>query len=125
MTIKKYYLLSAALTVFIIALLYGISPYWFANTFLGITDLDLNIAHILRAVMCLYIGLGLFWIIAAFNDLYRNVAILTTVIFAGGLVTGRIISLFVDGQPAPLLLLYVVMELSLVPVGLWVLKRPD
>jgi len=125
MTIKKYYLISASLTVFIIALLYGVSPVWFAEAFLNISNLDLNIAHILRAVMGLYIGLGLFWIIAAFNDHYRNTAILTTVIFAGGLVTGRIISLFVDGQPAPLLLLYVVMELSLVPIGLWVLKRPD
>ena len=39
--------------VSIIALLYGIDPPWFARTFLGVDDLSVNFAHILRAVMCL------------------------------------------------------------------------
>jgi len=125
MLIKKYFLLFAFSIVAIIALLYGISPQWFAQTFLDVPDLSLDIAHILRAVMCLYLALGLFWLYAAFNDIYRNVAVLTTMIFAGGLVTGRIISLFADGQPSGILMLYVVMEFILVPVAYWVLKLPD
>ena len=125
MKIKKYFLIVTFFTVLIIALLYGVSPQWFALTFLGMPDLDLNIAHILRAVMGLYIALGLFWLYAAFSDNYRNTAVLTTVIFAGGLVTGRIISFFADGQPSALLLLYIAMELSLVPISYWVFKLPD
>jgi len=125
MLIKKYFLLLAFSIVAIIALLYGISPHWFAQTFLDVADLSIDIAHILRAVMCLYLALGLFWLYAAFNDIYRNVAVLTTVIFAGGLVTGRIISLFADGQPSGILMLYVVMEFILVPVAYWIFKLPD
>jgi len=125
MLIKKYFLLFAFSIVAIIALLYGISPQWFAQTFLDVPELSLDIAHILRAVMCLYLALGLFWLYAAFNDIYRNVAVLTTVIFAGGLVTGRIISLFADGQPSGILMLYVVMEFILVPVAYWIFKLPD
>lgn len=125
MIIKKYYLLFACFTVSIIALLYGVSPNWFAKTFLGITELDINIAHILRAVMCLYLSLGLFWLYSAFNAQYRNTAVLTTILFAGGLVTGRIISFFVDGQPEPLLMLYIAMEFLLVPVAYWVFKLPE
>ena len=63
--------------------------------------------------MCLYIGLGLFWLFAAFNDEHRNTAVLTTGFFAAGLVTGRIISFFADGQPSPLLVFYIFIEFAL------------
>jgi hypothetical protein len=125
MIIKKYFLILASIMVSIIALLYGVCPSWFAKTFLGINELDINIAHILRAVMCLYIALGLFWIFSAFCDKYRNVAVLTTMIFSGGLVIGRIISYFVDGQPSTLLFTYMFLEFVLVPISYWVFRLPE
>jgi len=125
MIIKKYFLIFAFVVVGIIALLYGVSPQWFAQTFLDVPELSLDIAHILRAVMCLYLALGLFWLYGAFNDAYRNFAVLTIIIFSGGLVTGRIISIFADGQPSGILTLYIVMEFVLVPVAYWVFKLPD
>ena len=125
MIIKKYFLIFAFVVVGIIALLYGVSPQWFAQTFLDVPEVSLDIAHILRAVMCLYLALGLFWLYGAFNDAYRNFAVLTIIIFSGGLVTGRIISIFADGQPSGILTLYIVMEFVLVPVAYWVFKLPD
>ncbi len=125
MLIKKYFLIFASCAVSIIALLYGVSPQWFAQTFLDLSELDLNIAHILRAVMCLYLALGLFWLSSAFNIKYRNTAIITVGVFAGGLVTGRIISFFADGQPQPILMLYIAMEFIFVPVAYWVFKLPE
>ena len=125
MIIKKYFLIFSFSVVAIIALLYGISPQWFAQTFLDVPNVSLDIAHILRAVMCLYLALGLFWLFAAFSDKYRNTAVLTIMIFSGGLVSGRIISLFADGQPSGLLMLYVVMEFVLVPVAYWVFRLPE
>ena len=68
MQLKKAYLILAFAVVSTIALLYGISPVWFASTFLGMTDLSLNFSHILRAVMCLYLALGCFWLFSAFSD---------------------------------------------------------
>ena len=120
MKIKKALLIGAFVVVSIIALLYGVSPQWFARTFLNIPQLDPNIAHILRAVMGLYLALGLFWLFSAFNDKYRNTAVLTTAIFSGGLVIGRIISCFNEGQPAPLLTFYIVAEFALTPLAVWV-----
>lgn len=125
MPIKKYYLIFAFVAVAIIALLYGVSPDWFARVFLDEQQLDADIAHILRAVMGLYIALGLFWLYAAFQSAYRNVAVLTTIVFCAGLVSGRLISLVADGRPAPLLLLYVAMEFALIPIGYWVFRQPD
>lgn len=125
MHMKQAYLIFAFVAVSIIALLYGVSPDWFARTFLGVNALDANLAHILRAVMGLYLALGLFWLYAAFHRHLRDAAILMTVVFCAGLVSGRLISLVADGRPAPLLLLYVAMEFALVPLGLWVFRQPD
>jgi uncharacterized protein DUF4345 len=125
MKIKKYFLILAFMMVSVIALLYGVCPSWFAKIFLGINELDVNMAHILRAVMCLYLALGIFWLFSAFCDKYRNVAVLTTMIFAGGLVTGRIISFFADGQPSTLLVIYMFLEFALVPISYWVFRLPE
>ena len=125
MLIKKYFLIFAFTAVAIIALLYGVSPQWFARSLLDTPELSLDLAHILRAVMCLYLAIGLFWLFAAFNQQYTNLAVLSTMLFSGGLVSGRIISLFADGQPSEILILYVMMEFALVPIGYYVYKLPD
>lgn len=125
MLIKKYFLIFSFSVVAVIALLYGISPQWFAQTFLDVAVVSLDIAHILRAVTGLYLALGLFWLFAAFSDKYRNFAVLTIILFAGGLVSGRIMSLFTDGQPSGILMLYVLMEFAFVPVAYWVFRLPE
>jgi len=123
--IKKYFLIFAFFAVIPIALAYGISPDWFASTLLGIEMLDKNIAHILRAIMSLYLALGLFWLYSAFNEAYRNPALLSVILFTGGLVTGRIISYFADGQPQPVLILYIALEFILMPVAYWIYRLPE
>jgi hypothetical protein len=125
MQMKRVYLTFAFIAVTIFALLYGISPKWYAATFLGITDLDKNIAHILRAVTGLYLALSVFWLYSASNDKYQNAAVLTTILFAGGLAAGRCVSLILDGQPAPVLLLYGAAEFAVLLIGYWVFRLPD
>ena len=125
MQIKKAYLILAFVAVAIFGLLYGISPAWYAATFLGITGLNPSVAHILRAVAGLYLALAAFWLYAAFNDKYKDTALLTAILFAGGLAAGRCASLIVDGRPAPLLLFFVALEFAVVLVGYWVLRLPE
>jgi Domain of unknown function (DUF4345) len=125
MQLKKAFLIGAFVAVTLIALLYGVSPTWFAATFLGVTDLNLNFAHILRAIAGLYLALAAFWLYAAFNDKYRDAALLTTILFAGGLAAGRCVSLILDGQPAPVLLIYLAMEFAVVLVAYWVFRLPE
>jgi hypothetical protein len=125
MQIKKYFLILSSLTIFAVGSLYGVSPHWFAQTFLGVSQLDLNLAHILRAMMCLYLAFALFWLFAALSDKYRNAAALTVVLFPAGLVIGRILSFVADGQPSSLLLVYLFAELIQAPVAYWVFRLPD
>ena len=126
MALKKWFLIFAFFAICIIALLYGVSPEWFFNTFLIDSETpNTDQSHILRAVMMLYIALGLFWLWCAFSEKYRDAGILVICIFCSGLVTGRILSVIIDGMPSPLLIIYIFMELILVPVSIWMLRRPD
>jgi hypothetical protein len=124
MKLKKALLVTAFLTVSVIALLYGVSPQWFFESFLiNSNSPSVDQAHILRAVMMLYLGLGLFWLYCAFTDKYRDAGVIVLAVFCGGLVMGRLLSVFIDGVPSPILVVYIVMELSIVPVCIWLLKR--
>jgi hypothetical protein len=125
MQIKKYFLILSSVTIFVVGSLYGISPQWFARTFPGVSPLNTDFAHILRAMMSLYLGFGLFWLCAAFSKHYRNAAVLTVFLFPAGLVVGRIFSLFADGRPSWLLLLYLFAELIQAPVAYWVYRLPE
>ena len=81
-------------------------------------------AHLRAPASCKSLD-GCFWLFSAFNAKHRDTAILTTIFFAGGLVTGRVVSFIVDGQPAPLLILYAAMEFALVPIAYWIYTSPD
>ena len=124
MLLKKGLLILSFLTISVIAFLYGISPPWFFDTMLVDAPApNTDQSHILRAVMTLYLALGLFWLYCAFSDSLRDAGIIVLAIFCGGLVIGRILSVMVDGMPSPILLVYIGMELGLVPICLWVLRR--
>ena len=126
MQLKKVLLVLSFATVCIIALLYGISPQWFFDTFLVTSQKpSIDQSHILRAVMMLYVALGMFWLYCAFSDRYRDAGIIVISVFCGGLVAGRILSVIVDGIPSPILILYIFMELSLVPVCIWLMRRDN
>jgi hypothetical protein len=125
MKTKQLYLIFAFVAVSIIAVLYGISPDWFARSFLGVESLNNNLAHILRAIMGLYLAFGFFWCLSAFDDRLRSPAVLTTVFFSAGLVSGRLLSLAIDGKPSALLLFYMAIEFTLIPVAIYIYKLPD
>jgi len=86
MNLKKSLLIFSFLTISVIALLYGVSPKWFFQTFLVDSQPPgVDQSHILRAVMMLYLSLGLFWLWAAFSEKYKDAGILVLCIFCGGL----------------------------------------
>jgi len=125
MRFKKYFLILGFFLICSIAILYGVSPVWFALTFFGVADLNVNFAHILRAVMCLYVAFGFFWLISAFDPRRQNTAILTMIVFGSGLFVGRLVSFFSDGWPSPLLIGYAALELGLVPIAYLIYRLPD
>ena len=109
--LQKTLLIIVAIGLIPIALSYGLIPDKSMSYLYEITDLQLNQIHIFRAIMCLYLALIVFWLIGAFNINLRQAALYSLVVFMFGLAAGRIISLFVDGIPNWLLLVYLFLEL--------------
>ena len=123
--LMRLFLLSVALFIVPIALNYGLFPARSLPLFLTIPELSTDQTHIYRGVMCLYLGVGLFWAVSAFKPEWQRVAVITAIGFAWSIAVGRIISLIVDGWPSPLLLIYLGIEITAGLLGLAVLAAAD
>jgi hypothetical protein len=120
--LQKGILLFVAVGLVPIALGYGLMPEKSMSFLFNISVSEVNLAHILRAVMGLYLALIIFWILGALKEHLRQAALYSMVVFMLGLAGGRILSLIVDGVPHWLLLLYLALELLLGILGLLLIR---
>ena len=123
--LQKVLLLFVSVGLVPIALGYGLVPEKSMDYLFGISVTGINHAHILRAVMGLYLALVIFWVIGAFKVQLRQAALYSLVVFMFGLAAGRILSLILDGVPNWLLILYTILELGFGTIGLLLVKKSD
>ena len=123
MNLNKAFLLFAALGLTPIALSYGAVPDASLRWLFDIDASSVNASHIFRAVMGLYLALVLFWIIAAFRAPLQVPALWSLMVFMLGLAAGRLLSLVLDGFPHPLLLVYLLLEVTMGVLALLLLRR--
>ena len=96
-----------------IALSYGAKPSATLDALYGITVDTVNLAHIMRAVMGLYIGMVALWLWGAFSKQMEGPALVACAVFMAGLAAGRILSFVIDGLPHWLFVVYAVLEIGL------------
>ncbi|MGI9949941.1 DUF4345 domain-containing protein [Vibrio hyugaensis] len=125
MKIQSIFLLLAAAGLTPIALSYGFSPVDSLSFLFGIDASSVNVSHIFRAVMGLYLALAMFWVMGAMSTKYRLAALYSLVIFMWGLAMGRLLSLLVDGMPHWLLVVYLFLEFGFGLVGLKMIKKEE
>ena len=118
MTKESWFLIVAALGLTPIALTYGASPSASVPVLYGFEVSDVSTMHIFRAVMGLYLAMVVFWLMGARNELLRLPALYSVVVFMLGLAVGRMLSIAIDGLPAPLLSVYLALEIGFGLVGL-------
>jgi hypothetical protein len=106
-----------------IALSYGVMPVQSLHMLLGLTVETVNEMHIFRAIMGLYLGMVLLWIIGAMHEKYERAAIVAVVLFMGGLAAGRTLSIVADGWPHWVLVSYTAIEVVIAIVGIVLLRR--
>ncbi|MGR5559336.1 DUF4345 domain-containing protein [Vibrio fortis] len=116
---ENVFLLIASLGVIPVAFTYGV----FQNVFFGIEVNSTEVANIFRATMGLYIAMGTFWLVAAFNDKYTVSALHSVIVFMSGLAIARFVSMAVDGTPNAILVGYAVIEALIAIAGCSTLKR--
>lgn len=112
MTKESIFLLAAAAGLTPIALAYGLVPEVTVPMLYAVEIDSINVAHIFRAVMGLYLAMVVFWVLGATRDSLRFPALCSVVVFMSGLALGRILSLFLDGIPDILLVIYLLLEIG-------------
>ena len=110
---SRWLLLISAIGLVPIALSYGAAPERSLPALLGISVTSLELTHIFRAVMGLYLGMVCLWLLGAFRESYTDAALVSCGVFMLGLAGGRTLSLALDGMPHPLLTVYLLLELTL------------
>jgi hypothetical protein len=115
---QKLVLLIAAIGLIPIALGYGFMPEKTLTPLYGFDVNNVNLKHIMRAVMGLYFGQVIIWFLGFSKPEFRRPAMYCLVVFMLGLAGGRILSLIVDGVSHWLLIVYLLLELCLGVIGL-------
>jgi len=110
---NRIFLIFCSVGLVPIALGYGAKPSVTLDAFFGITVDTVNLAHIMRAVMGLYIGMVVLWLWGAFSKPMEGPALVACAVFMLGLAAGRILSFVMDGLPHWLLVVYAVLEIVL------------
>ncbi len=115
---SKIHLIISVLIVVPVAFLYGFNPSSEFDIHLDTVD-ELNA---FKAIMGLYLGFSILWILGVFKSNYLKLALVSNMIFMLGLGFGRLLSLAIDGTPTFAYIFGTFGELILGFYGLWVLK---
>ncbi len=125
MSHRKLYLWISAIGLIPVGLSYGVAPEQSLSWLFGITVESTNQAHVFRGITGLYLAMVSFWILGARYEKYERAAILSEIVFMGGLAVGRVASILIDGWPHLLLTGYALTEIALAVIGIILLRPPQ
>jgi len=121
---KKYlHLLVSAITIIIVAIAYGGMPAHILPFLFDIHPTVVDLKHVFRAIMGLYVGMAIFWLYGIFNPSYWRPATISNILCMAGLATGRILSLILDGIPSQTFLFGIGLEVVFAIWGILSLWR--
>ena len=116
--INKIHLIISVLIVVPVSFVYGFNPDLQFDIHLNTIDEH----NFFKAIMGLYLGFSIVWLLGIFKTNYLKTALVSNIIFMLGLGSGRVLSLIVDGTPTFGYIFGTFAELFLGVYGLWVLK---
>jgi hypothetical protein len=121
--VTRVFLLICAIGLVPIALGYGVAPSVTMDRLFGIGVEGTNLTHVFRAVMGLYLGMVVIWVLGAFRSTLTRPALICCAVFMLGLAFGRALSFLVDGQPHWLLIVYALLEVFFGVLALALLRK--
>ncbi|MCZ4410600.1 DUF4345 domain-containing protein [Cryomorphaceae bacterium 1068] len=122
---QKSLLILAGIGLIPIALGYGFMPEKTLTPLYGFDVENVNLKHIMRAVMGLYFGQIIIWFLGVSSTKLRMPAMYCLVVFMLGLAAGRVLSLILDGVAHWLLIVYLVLELTIGLIGLSLIRKEN
>lgn len=118
---KNIHLIISLAIVIPTAIIYG-SPLILSN-FLNIQVNTNDLSNMLKAIMCLYLGISFVWILGIFKTAYWKIATQLNVLFMVTLATGRVLSMVSDGLPTGGYIFAVLAEFVLGLFSIYQLKK--
>jgi hypothetical protein len=119
--LKNAHLLVSLLIVVPTALIYGSPSILSKQLDIPVNTIDLS--NMLKAIMCLYLGVSLVWILGILKIKYWNHATQLTILFMLCLATGRVLSMLTDGLPTTGYIFGVIAEFIIGLFSIYQLKK--
>ena len=119
----RLYLLVSAAGLTAVALSYGVAPATVLPKLLDLTVEGIDLIHVFRMIMGLYLGMIVLWVLGAFRPSLTRAAVIAEIAFMSGLAVGRVLSIVVDGMPSIALVGYTGVEIAMAAWGMLVLKK--
>ncbi|RRQ47493.1 DUF4345 domain-containing protein [Maribacter algicola] len=118
---RNLQLLISGTIVIMAGFAYGLHPSYVMPLALGFEVEALAMRNIFRAILGIYLGLGIYWLLGAFRPSLWKPATLNNVFFMGGIAFGRLLGLCIDGFSLAFFI-PMVLELLFMVWGLYNLK---
>ncbi|WP_111683243.1 DUF4345 domain-containing protein [Winogradskyella tangerina] len=116
--ITKIHLVISICVVIPAAIIYGFD----FGDFLNLNFNTIDEQNFSKAVMCLYIGFSILWILGILKSAYLKSALISNMVFMLALSFGRILSIIIDGLPSEAYIYGTFGELVLGSYGVWLLN---
>lgn len=119
--IAKVHLVISIVIVVPVSFVYGFD----IDSQLDISPDTVDEHNFFKAVMGMYLGFAILWILGVFKKPYLKSALISNVIFMLALGFGRLISFVIDGLPSDAYIVGTFGELLLGFYGVWVLTNKN
>jgi len=120
---KNLHLIISVLVLIPASLVYGLRPDSFWTEIIGLTVTDIDLINIFQAIMGLYLGFALLFLLGILIPSLWYTASLSNIVFMGGLGLGRTISLLTVGFPSQFYLVGGFLELLLAILGIVIYRK--
>lgn len=122
---QRVYLAICAITLIPIAISYGFIPEGTLNLMFGMNMevVDLNLVHMIRGLMSLYLSMVVFWLIGASRPKLTEAALYSLIFFMYGVAVGRLFSFLFDGIPFWNFIFFFFGELFFGTIGLILIRK--
>lgn len=118
---KNLHLIISLLIVIPTAIIYGSPSILPEHLDIQVNTNDLS--NMLRAIMCLYLGISLIWIFGIWKSEYWKKATQLNILFMLSLAIGRVLSMMLDGLPTEGYIFGVIAEFIIGLFSIYQLKK--
>ncbi|MFT6126047.1 MAG: hypothetical protein ACJAVA_000507 [Flavobacteriaceae bacterium] len=120
-TLKNLHLIVSLSIVVPTAIIYGSPSILSRQLDIQVNSIDLS--NMLKAIMCLYLGVSAVWILGLWNNNYWKSATQLNILFMLTLATGRTVSMITDGLPTEGYIFAVIAEFIIGLFSMYQLKK--